>query len=445
MDAVVTAPTATDVAQKLRCARCGIESAEPSCFIVPGPYNKNPRDTRCITCEQHRLSIGVGEGITQFLRTMLLPLCALAVVEGGLNGITVWTVLAACCMGPIVIIAHELGHTIVGRLVGLEVNTVVIGVGPRVWRETIFGTCFTLRAWPLSGLTFLGARNLDFLRTRLWLATLAGPMTNVSADRRSGRVMGAGRRLRLRARIALDIHERLTTLSSILPHSFRLSGETLVSDGLALLQIPRRTAEQLEPHLFTGPLLRAFGQFEDGDFANASAVCTAGLQRVPDNVHLRVLLSGCHSYTHDYAGALKILEPLLQAPLDCTPGVRAAIENNVAFALLMSNPHATHDSDALRRADQLSARVFALFPCVFAYRSTRALVLTARGRPEEALALLAYPLYDVADRTQRGHRETARALALRALDRLDESRSAAEASARLTPATIGFLSVLGLA
>src|SRR4030095_10944794 len=100
----------------------------------------------------------------------------------------------------------------------------------------------------------------------------------------------------------------------------------------------------------------------------AEAVCTQGLKRVPDNVHLRVLLSACRSYTQDCAGALAILRPLLHSKAATEPSVIAGIENNTAFALLMSDPHANPNSDALIEADRLSAHVFSLYPCVLAYR-----------------------------------------------------------------------------
>jgi hypothetical protein len=445
MDAVATSLPDTEIPQVYRCARCGIESAERTCFIVPEPHGKPPHDTRCVTCEAERLATGTLEGIVGLIGTIFIPLLVLIAIQRGLGEITLWTVLATCLMAPIAIAAHEVGHAAIGRWVGLEVSTVVIGVGPRIWRDTIFGTCFTLHAWPLSGLTFFGARNFELLRTRLWIATLAGPATNILLAlapcvlwQRLVPVFG----------IPLPslwvITNVLLGLQSLIPYRFKHASATLTTDGFALLQIPSRTAEQLEPYLFTAPLLQAYGRFEDGDFAGAEAICAQALERVPDNVHLRVLLSACRSFRLDCAGSLAVLSPLLHSHAMSEPSVRAAVENNAAFALLMSDPHADPKSDAIAEADRLSARAFALYPCVLAYRSTRALVLAARGHPEQTLALLDYSHYENANRAQRGHRETARAFALRALSRLEESKRAAAEAARLTPETVGFLKVLGL-
>jgi hypothetical protein len=444
MDAAVTPVATAEVEPRLRCARCGIESHEPSCFVVPESSRPRPRDIRCITCEGHRLAVGPLKGAWLFVKSSGTPLLILALIQHDLHIVEPLTVIAVCLMSPIAMVLHEIGHAVCARLIGLEVSTVVIGVGRRLWRGTILGTCFTVHAWPVLGLTYLGAKDLHFLRTRLWLATLAGPLTNVLLVTATFMLVSPQTFFGSSLALLWMVVNLIMTLGTILPYTFKQGGTMLVSDGLALLQIPAKATEQLEPHLFTAPLMRAYALFEDGNFSSALAVCDKALERVPGNVHLRVMQSACRSYTLDFAGALETLEPLLKEFSLLPPSVRAAIENNTAFALLMSDARTDQNSEALLRADQLSSRVFALFPCVPAYRSTRALVLTARGRPQEALDLLSYARYELEGDAQRGHRATARALALRAMNRLDESSRAAEESERLTPRTAAFLKVLGL-
>ena len=236
----------------------------------------------------------------------------------------------------------------------------------------------------------------------------------------------------------------LLALQSLMPFRFQHGGQTLSTDGLALLRIPRSTEDQLEPYLFTAPLLRAFSRFEDHDHAAGGAICEKALERVPDNVHLRVLRSACYSYLGEYESALRILRPLLRSQANADSSVRAAIENNTAFALLMSDPSAHENSTSVVEADRLSANVFALYPCVLAYRSTRALVLAATGRAEQALALLEYSHYETAERTPRGHREAALAFAFLTLGRTGEAARAAAKAIQLNPETAGVLKTLGI-
>lgn len=446
MDALVAPPQETEFRNVHRCARCGVESAESTCFVFPERYDKSPRDIRCITCEQRRVATGAVEGAIGLVRTIFLPVLLLVGIQRGLGDLTVPILLAACFMAPVSIVAHELGHAIAARLVGLEVGAIVIGVGPKLWRGELFGTAVTLHAWPLSGLTFLGAGSFELLRIRLWFATLMGPATNVllvfGTTAFWPELVGTFGVPLLSLWI---ITNALLALSSLVPRRFSHAGAMLSTDGLALLQIPRNTPEQLESYLFTAPLLRAMARFENRDYRGAHAICAKALERVPDNMQLRVLVTACRVSLHDYAGSLAILKTMMRQQAKAEAAVRAVVENNMAFAALMSNPHAGYDHESLIEADHLSADAFALFPCTLAYRSTRALILAATGRPDQALELLAYSHYDEADCVPRGHRETARAFALHALGRPEESRRAAAEAVRLNPENVGVLKALGVA
>jgi tetratricopeptide (TPR) repeat protein len=240
------------------------------------------------------------------------------------------------------------------------------------------------------------------------------------------------------------ITNALLALQSLVPRRFSHGGEMLSTDGLALLQIPRSTPEQLESYLFTASLLRAYARFERRDYAGARDICLNGLEHAPDNLQLRVLLTACYSYLRKYASSLALLMPLLRQYVNAEASVRAAIKNNTAFALLMSRPSAGYDSDVLIEADRLSANAFALYPCVLAYRSTRSLVLTATGRPDQAVELLSYSHYTTAERMSRGHCAIAHAFALHRLGRGEECRRAAAEAVSLNPDNAGILEVLGV-
>lgn len=445
MDVLATTPPRTELRGVYRCARCGVESAEHSCFVVPEPNDKSPHDTRCLTCEQARVATGALDGALGILRTIFVPVMLLVLIQRGLGELTVPILLMTCVMAPISIVAHELGHALAARLVGLEVGAIVIGVGRTLWSGEIFGTAVTLHAWPLSGLTFLGAQSLDFLRTRLWFATLMGPASNALLA-----VLAAKEWPHWVASVGVPvlslwiITNALLALQSLIPRRFSHTGEMLSTDGLALLRIPRSTPEQLESYLFTASLLRAYGRFERREYAGARDICLRGLEHAPDNLQLRVLLTACHSYLHEYARSLALLMPLLEQYANAAASVRAAIENNAAFALLMSGARDGYDAAHVMEADRLSHDAFALFPCILAYRSTRALVLTATGQPDHALALLEYLHYGPADATQRSHREVARAFAFHVLGRAEESLRARAEALRLDARAAEILRRLGL-
>ena len=427
-----------------RCARCGVESAEPTCFVIPERYSKPPRDVRCITCEQRRLAPSTLLSITSLVTAIFWPLLLVAGFQRGQADLGLPSLLFACVLYPLAVIAHELGHAITARLVGLELGTIGIGSGRVAWKFEIGGLPIRLHMVPFSGRIHLGASSTHLLRTRLWLAILMGPATNALLVAATvvwwaplEAVVGTPA---ITLWFAVNF---LMTIINLIPQRIPVEGYVARTDGLQLLSIPRKTPAELSAYLFAAPLVRAFSRFEDDDFAGARLKVSQALEEAPDNVVLRVMQSACYISAGEYRVGLETLQPLLGRAVDETAYVRAAIYNNIAIGLVMS----AHNTDAcgprLLEAERLSAAAFLLYPCVLEYRSTRAFVFTATGHAEQTLRLLDYSLYEAASARQRGHREAARAFALRHLHRLSEAEEAAAMAVRLYPPNRAMLRTLG--
>jgi Zn-dependent protease len=138
------------------------------------------------------------------------------------------------------------------------------------------------------------------------------------------------------------------------------------------------------------------------------------------------------------------MQLLLDATPNATPEVRAVAANNIALALWLGDLHLPVAAQSTARADALSNRAYAMYPCVLPYRSTRALLLTATDRAEEALTLLGYCNYDRGSKADRGDQEAARAFALRHLNRRQEADQALAAALRLNTTRRYWLTRLGL-
>jgi hypothetical protein len=429
----------------LRCSRCGVESAERTCFIVPERYSKPPHDIRCITCEQRRLKPTARQSFAGLLFITLWPVVILGRSVAESNGLYLAGLLCGCLLYPFILVAHELGHALTAWALRLEVGAISIGYGATVSRFEVASVPIQLHAWPLSGRVYLGARSLRLLRIRLWITTLMGPMTNV---------------LLIAATVhwwtALESHfgpplpalclavNLMVVVMNLVPHYAHDLGQTQRSDGLALIQIPRTPASELNAYLFSAPLMRSLSRFEAGDFESARRGLTRTLDRVPGNSWLAVMQSACWSYVGNYAEARRSITPAVERATSEGSQVRAAAANNLAFALLMENPHAGLESEYLRQAGELTAESFAMYPCVLAYRSTRSLVLSALGRCDEALRLLDYVHYATASARERGNQEAARAFALLKSGRTVEAREAAGRAACMDQTGVTFLPRLGL-
>jgi len=446
MESVVT-PLSEPVQKgpPLRCARCGIESGELTCFVITGGDGRPLAAFHCIACERERSS---GESGLVAAVALLFPLTTLMLAaERAYTTPGGWMVVVALLMYPVVVLAHELGHATAAYLLGLEIGAIGIGHGRILWRGALRGVALNWHVWPVSGRVYLGSATPTSagFRPRLWLATLAGPLTNlvllgVALATWHGLEPLVGAPLLW----AWVFSNALVGLSTLIPRRSTDLGRPVRSDGLALLQIPRFAAEDLEIYRNAVYVVRFLYRFDAGDYEAARVAAQEATARTPDKVGPRVLLCGCHVMLGQYSEALAAVVPILSAVQSEPPPVRAAIHNNMALALMLSNIAAAADDANLREALRLSAFSFGMYPCELGYRSTRALVLTASQQPEQALALLAYKHYETATPRQRGHRELARAFALTKLGKLVEARIAVSLAMRFDPSQIALARTLGL-
>jgi Peptidase family M50 len=402
-----TAPEATRLRHK--CARCGIESSEPTCFVIPRRYAEGPTDTRCIACEvlwrNRRLPRRMA-GV--FLALVII---ALALVHPAINsaiGALAAAILLVLLL-PVALLIHELGHALVAWMLRLEVGAILVGAGPQLFATALLGVPLRIRYWPLYGSVIVGIAGGPLQRLRLWLVTLAGPAANGLA---------AWATVHFGAGIASPAGSLVATLwvvlnfflcvGNLMPFRFGAERGPQRSDGLALFQIPWTSKQSLQPYRTVAPITRLGYRFELRQYASACGWAYKALAREPDNGMAIVSLSACLIRMGKFKEGRRVLAPLMSRAT--LPVLQALARNNEAIALLLDNQEPCKPD-----ADRLSAEAFEAFPCLLSVRSSRALVLIWLGKPEQALELLKYRHYDMASAEERADQALAQALALRQL------------------------------
>jgi hypothetical protein len=346
----------------------------------------------------------------------------------------------------LVVVLHELGHFLSARLLKLEAYLVTLGEGPEMWRGKIVGVPVHMRGWPTSGMTYIGSGSLRFLRLRVWLTVLMGPATNILLLLVAIAFWEPVVRLvSVNVATLWVLFNALVALISLVPFRSRQLGRTVRSDGLQLLLVPFKSRADLETYLLAGPILSALELFKDSDYEGARGACIAGLERLPGNPVLIIALSATCINLQDFDAAVSVLQPLYDSSVSLAPESRAAILNNLALAMWLrhSNP-AEGKERALQRADSLSEQAYLMYPCVLAYRSTRALLLVANNRSTEALTLLEYSNFVHGTSSERGDQQIARAFAFRQLNRIRDAEDAVTAALKLHKRRPPLLDVLGL-
>lgn len=112
-------------------------------------------------------------------------LCAL----GGLVSVCVFpssslgwiclNIIIFCFVDTLSLVLHELGHAIAALCVGLEVNKIVIGHGKNVLEFQIFGIPLKIKQVPTGGVTHVLCKSTYFYRSRFFIVSLFGPLTNL--------------------------------------------------------------------------------------------------------------------------------------------------------------------------------------------------------------------------------------------------------------------------
>jgi len=372
---------------------------------------------------------------------MILPIFFVYAFTSQTHPVFLELLFAAIVIQPLILLLHELGHFITARLVGLDPLLITLGVGPNLWTGKILSVPISVRTWPLLGLTAFDSKSLRLLRLRVWLTVFMGPATNAILIAFAIVLWDPLVRLvGLEMVILWIVYNALLVLGNLWVHRPKEAGQRYRSDGLQLVQIPFKKPADLAIYLSGGSIVSALALFSDGEFVAARDIAVRGLNRLPDNVSLSLILSACQISLGDYHSAEVTLEPLLISSTIEFPEVRAAIANNLALAVWLGHIGTANEAESTARAEVLSASSFSQYPCILDYRSTRSLVLTASGRPQEALDLLEYTNYSRGTPSERSDR----AFALRQLNRSEEAKTALNAGLRLKKTQLPILRTIGL-
>lgn len=80
----------------------------------------------------------------------------------------------------LLLLVHEIAHAVVGHLCGFAVVEMQFGTGPAWWARWFGSMRVTFSSWPSHGYVVGCFRGVRWLRTRIALFALAGPMANLA-------------------------------------------------------------------------------------------------------------------------------------------------------------------------------------------------------------------------------------------------------------------------
>jgi hypothetical protein len=274
----------------------------------------------------------------------------------------------------IVLWAHELGHALVGRALGLRVIEVVLGSGPRLTRVRLGETDVEVRLLPFGGHTVMVP--LESGHARLAAGVLAGPFANLAVAAvtlfvwpRSGSWVAP-----------LVIANSLVLVGNLWPMKVATPLGPVRSDGLALLTLIRSPADELREMDALRYAAEAAAALERRDLASAVRLAEQGLANHPDHAVLRHFLTVALIREGRFDAARAHLQTMLASD-GSEPHQRAIDLNNLAWANLMSGDHALL-AEALVASEE-AERKLAWHPSV---KGTRGYALILSGQVDAGLA-----------------------------------------------------------
>lgn len=286
------------------------------------------------------------------------------------------------------VIPHELGHSIVGMLLGYRVFRVVIGYGQVLFTRRFMGWAWEFRPLPIGGVTIIATRSAHFYRLRQFVMLLSGPLVNVVFIVLTFWLLRKGGTSRLYSSQgvapALDFFLANAILlgMNLWPRKIMTAVGVTENDGMALLTIPfvrrKKVEERLAAYYFLASQeLRRVKQFEQ-----AARVCEKGLGLYPDAVLLRTQLGVIFLSLDEFEKARNIFAGLLTLK-DLKPDQRMILLNNIAYTNILSGK-----SDLMGESMHYSEEAYKNIPWVPAVQGTRGAVLVEAGCLEEGLVLL---------------------------------------------------------
>lgn len=440
-----SAPALTTTAKVVyRCKVCGIESPETTCFAAIATDGAYQLQGTCITCNQPH---GVEKTWHHFVIWIVLiasPSVYLVATRGTDQVGFLGLLLASAVIELLTIVLHEMGHALAAKAVGLKVSVMILGSGQLLWAGKLLGLPIRLYAWPSMGSTQLGGRPTRLIRARVWLTTLMGPVTNLCLMAAAIVFWNAlGKVVDGNITLLWIAHNAFMAAGNLWPSQTTRAGRRYPTDGMQLLQIPFQNADALAEGLTMGDAGAILTTYNDGDYETARQIGIIALERSPGHAGLTLLLSACQVHLGEYESARSTIEPLVDTEALGSP-FQAAAANNTAVALWLRDFNQPLREKSLSRADALTAVVYAKYPCVLAYRSTRALLLADTDRVQEGLALLEYVNYGHGSSESLSHREIARAFALRKLGRRAEADKALSDALKHQKTQLPLLRTIGL-
>lgn len=369
-----------------QCTVCGCSSSIEQGFIRQKKMIGKARVT-CITCYNFIKNSKDYSGFRSQLYCLVIGL--IIVISGVAEGYG-WfffnlTLFSLFYFFAIVI--HELGHVLGAWLSGQKIISISFGRGKTLYSIRPYGVYIDFNTFPSEGLTIFTPTSDSFIRTRIMISVLFGPITNLWVAWMIWHFMDHNELLlsmltQPAVFSVLCLTNAIMGCLNLIPFQVNTSIGALWSDGGKLLTTPFLSAKQVDEYRHSTFVGHAWSAHTHNDPDTVLRIANAGLKQYPDNLYLKNLRAITFLEQGDFNQARTVFTELSRVHT-VTEYERAIYLNNIAYANYMSEA-----PELLEEALEYSETAFRLAPWELAVCSTRGAVLVQNGQLKEGIKLL---------------------------------------------------------
>jgi tetratricopeptide (TPR) repeat protein len=152
-------------------------------------------------------------------------------------------IFVLCLTDVMMIVLHELGHAVAAFLMGMEVVEIVIGSGKTIFELQLFSVACKIKQVPDSGLMYSLGKSAHLYRSREFVISLCGPLTNfillcLALQLPKELVFGNLPGTHVSPGIMFCLANSRIFIMSMFPSRVNIDGMRLSNDGLNMLKIP---------------------------------------------------------------------------------------------------------------------------------------------------------------------------------------------------------------
>jgi tetratricopeptide (TPR) repeat protein len=331
--------------------------------------------------------------ITETLREGLRPAWERRLIRKAETGKTVVAyLLTFFLVSWLLIIGHELSHTIVAQLAGLRVYRVTIGSGKLIGEFRLGRINFEFKRYFEGGLTALGTPQGYDSRLGIWLLTAAGPAFHLAvlillhlAYQRTDFTQTLQTYAYLTIFFNVLYWRNLFDLAlNLMPYTYREKAFEHKTDGYQLWRIPFYTQKDFDDYRKSALALEWLEPFRANRIQEALALMGQGRAEFPEAAVFELGEASTLLHVGAYDQALTTMRAALQREDVMKDNVmRVWANNDVAYALaILNRPEFFAEADECSQAALKDP--FDRGPII----GTRGAVLLRLGKIEEGIELL---------------------------------------------------------